>query len=78
MMEYAFGTTRAAMNLVFSRALEQFPRIRFILSHAGVRFDLAREEGGRVLCGGKRLTGIGSPTVLYGARNVCAKVEESR
>jgi predicted TIM-barrel fold metal-dependent hydrolase len=35
MMEYVFDTTRAAMNLVFSRALERFPRIRFILSHAG-------------------------------------------
>ena len=35
MMEYVFDTTRAAINLVFSRALERFPRIRFILSHAG-------------------------------------------
>ena len=35
MMEYVFDTTRAVMNMVFSRALERFPRIRFILSHAG-------------------------------------------
>jgi predicted TIM-barrel fold metal-dependent hydrolase len=35
MIEYPFDTTRAAVNLVFSGALERFPRIRFILSHAG-------------------------------------------
>ena len=35
MMEYLFDTTRAAVNLVFSGALERFPRIRFILAHAG-------------------------------------------
>jgi 6-methylsalicylate decarboxylase len=35
MMEYLFDTTRAAVNLVFSGALERFPRIRFILPHAG-------------------------------------------
>jgi 6-methylsalicylate decarboxylase len=35
MMEYVFDTTRAAVNLVFSGALDRFPRIRFILAHAG-------------------------------------------
>ena len=35
MIEYPFDTTRAAVNLVFSGALERFPNIRFILSHAG-------------------------------------------
>jgi predicted TIM-barrel fold metal-dependent hydrolase len=35
MMEYPFDTTRAAVNLIFSGALERYPRIRFILSHAG-------------------------------------------
>jgi predicted TIM-barrel fold metal-dependent hydrolase len=35
MIEYPFDTTRAAANLIFSGALERFPRIRFILSHAG-------------------------------------------
>jgi predicted TIM-barrel fold metal-dependent hydrolase len=35
MMEYVFDTTRAAVNLVFSGALERFPRIRFVLAHAG-------------------------------------------
>jgi predicted TIM-barrel fold metal-dependent hydrolase len=35
MMEYPFDTTRAAVNLVFSGALERFPRIRFVLAHAG-------------------------------------------
>jgi 6-methylsalicylate decarboxylase len=35
MIEYPFDTTRAAVNLVFSGALERFARIRFILSHAG-------------------------------------------
>ena len=34
-MEYLFDTTRAAVNLIFSGALERFPRIRFILPHAG-------------------------------------------
>lgn len=35
MMEYLFDTTRAAANLMFSGALERYPRIRFILAHAG-------------------------------------------
>ena len=35
MMEYLFDTTRAVVNLVFGGALERFPRIRFILPHAG-------------------------------------------
>ena len=35
MIEYVFDTTRAAVNLLFSGALERFPSIRFILSHAG-------------------------------------------
>jgi predicted TIM-barrel fold metal-dependent hydrolase len=35
MIEYPFDTTRAAVNLLFSDALERFPNIRFILSHAG-------------------------------------------
>jgi predicted TIM-barrel fold metal-dependent hydrolase len=35
MMEYLFDTTRAAVNLAFSGAIEKFPRIRFILAHAG-------------------------------------------
>jgi predicted TIM-barrel fold metal-dependent hydrolase len=35
MMEFLFDTTRAAVNLLFSGALERYPRIRFILSHAG-------------------------------------------
>jgi len=35
MMEYVFDTTRAAVNLVFSGALDRFPRIRFVLAHAG-------------------------------------------
>jgi predicted TIM-barrel fold metal-dependent hydrolase len=35
MIEYLFDTTRAAVNLLFSGALERFPHIRFILAHAG-------------------------------------------
>ena len=35
MMEYLFDTTRAAANLLLSGAIERFPRIRFILAHAG-------------------------------------------
>lgn len=35
MMEYLFDTTRAAVNLTFSGATERFPRIRFVLAHAG-------------------------------------------
>jgi predicted TIM-barrel fold metal-dependent hydrolase len=35
MMEYVFDTTRAAVNLVFSGAIKRFPRIRFVLAHAG-------------------------------------------
>ncbi len=35
MIEYVFDTTRAAVNLLFSGALERLPHIRFILSHGG-------------------------------------------
>lgn len=35
MVEFVFDTTRAAVNLLFSGALERFPNIRFILAHAG-------------------------------------------
>jgi 6-methylsalicylate decarboxylase len=35
MIEYPFDTTRAAVNLLFSGALQRFANIRFILSHAG-------------------------------------------
>ncbi len=35
MMEYLFDTTRAVVNLVFSGAMARFPRVRFILPHAG-------------------------------------------
>src|SRR5262249_57370565 len=35
MMEYLFDTTRAVVNLIFSRAIERFPRVHFILPHAG-------------------------------------------
>ena len=35
MMEYVFDTTRAAVNLVFTGTIERFPRIRFVLAHAG-------------------------------------------
>jgi predicted TIM-barrel fold metal-dependent hydrolase len=35
MMEFLFDTSRAAVNLLFSGALERYPNIKFILSHAG-------------------------------------------
>jgi len=35
MMEYLFDTTRTVVNLVFGGAIERFPRIRFVLAHAG-------------------------------------------
>jgi 6-methylsalicylate decarboxylase len=35
MMEYLFDTTRAVVNLIFSGAIARYPRIRFILPHAG-------------------------------------------
>jgi 6-methylsalicylate decarboxylase len=35
MMEYLFDTTRAVVNLVFSGTIARFPRIQFILPHAG-------------------------------------------
>src|SRR4051812_14741315 len=34
-MEYLFDTTRMAVNLLFTGALERFSRIKFILPHAG-------------------------------------------
>ncbi len=46
-MEFTFDTTRAAFNLAYTGTLERYPRIRFILAHAGgtvpylvARFDL--------------------------------------
>ncbi len=35
MTEFTFDTTRAVTHMIFSGVLERFPRIRFILSHAG-------------------------------------------
>jgi predicted TIM-barrel fold metal-dependent hydrolase len=35
MMEYLFDTTRAVVNLTFGGAVERYPRIRFVLAHAG-------------------------------------------
>jgi predicted TIM-barrel fold metal-dependent hydrolase len=35
MIEYPFDTTRMAAHLMFSGAIERFPQVRFILSHAG-------------------------------------------
>jgi predicted TIM-barrel fold metal-dependent hydrolase len=35
MMEYLFDTTRAVVNLVFGGAIARYPRIRFVLAHAG-------------------------------------------
>lgn len=35
LVEYLFDTTRAALNLVLSGAMDRFPRIRFVLAHAG-------------------------------------------
>lgn len=35
LIEYTFETTRAAVNLILSGAIDRFPHIRFILSHAG-------------------------------------------
>jgi predicted TIM-barrel fold metal-dependent hydrolase len=35
MLEYPFDTTRAVVNLVFGSSLERYPRIKFILPHAG-------------------------------------------
>jgi predicted TIM-barrel fold metal-dependent hydrolase len=35
MMEYLFDTTRAVVNLVFGGTVVRFPRIRFVLAHAG-------------------------------------------
>lgn len=34
-MEFTFDTTRAAFNLAYTGALERFPRIRWVLAHAG-------------------------------------------
>jgi predicted TIM-barrel fold metal-dependent hydrolase len=35
MMEYLFDTTRAVVNLMFGGALERYPRVKWILPHAG-------------------------------------------
>jgi predicted TIM-barrel fold metal-dependent hydrolase len=35
LIEFLFDTTRSALNLMFTGALDRFPKIRFILAHAG-------------------------------------------
>jgi predicted TIM-barrel fold metal-dependent hydrolase len=35
MVEFTFDTTRAAVNMLISGTLDRFPRIKFILAHAG-------------------------------------------
>lgn len=35
MLEYPFDTTRCATNMIFADILDRYPRINFILSHAG-------------------------------------------
>jgi predicted TIM-barrel fold metal-dependent hydrolase len=35
MTEFVIDTTRAATHMIFSGVLERFPRVKFILSHAG-------------------------------------------
>jgi predicted TIM-barrel fold metal-dependent hydrolase len=35
LIEFLFDTTRSALNLMFTGALERYPNIRFILAHAG-------------------------------------------
>jgi 6-methylsalicylate decarboxylase len=35
LLEFAFDTTRAVANLVISKTLDRFPRIRFIVTHSG-------------------------------------------
>ena len=35
LVEYPFDTTRAAINLILSGAVDRFPNVRFVLSHAG-------------------------------------------
>jgi 6-methylsalicylate decarboxylase len=35
LVEYPFDTTRAVINLIMSGAVDRFPDIRFVLSHAG-------------------------------------------
>ena len=35
LIEYVFDTTRAAVNLIFTGAMQRFPKINFILAHAG-------------------------------------------
>jgi predicted TIM-barrel fold metal-dependent hydrolase len=45
-MEFTFDTTRAAFNLAYTGALERYPNVRFVLSHAGgtVPFLVGRFE----------------------------------
>jgi predicted TIM-barrel fold metal-dependent hydrolase len=51
LIEFPFDTTRAATNLIFSGALERYPDIKFILSHAGgaLPFLASRLKAGLVI-----------------------------
>lgn len=51
LIEFPFDTTRAATNLIFAGALERFPDIKFILSHAGgaLPFLASRLKAGLVI-----------------------------
>jgi 6-methylsalicylate decarboxylase len=35
LIEFLFDTTRSALNLMFTGALDRYPKIRFVLAHAG-------------------------------------------
>jgi 6-methylsalicylate decarboxylase len=35
LVEFLFDTTRSALNLMFTGALDRYPKIRFVLAHAG-------------------------------------------
>ncbi|HWO65388.1 MAG TPA: amidohydrolase family protein [Umezawaea sp.] len=60
MLEFPFDTTRTVTDLVFSGALERFPRIRFVIPHCGGTLALLadRIELFRTTFG----TGGGAPT----------------
>jgi predicted TIM-barrel fold metal-dependent hydrolase len=50
LIEYLFDTTRVAVNLILSGAMDRFPRIRFILSHAGGTLPYVAWRVANVVC----------------------------
>ena len=52
LIEYAFETTRVAVNLIYNGVMERYPNIKWILAHAGSTLPVAHSRYGSTRCKG--------------------------